>query len=417
MFLYICLIYDQRSIFAKSGVGLEFNDNNALELDIALELSNELEAVNADAEVNCRVNKRAIDLMRSRGLLAMTIPAIYGGAELDVLDNLKVIEQLSYADSAIGWSAMIYSKTAHLGAAMPERWARQVYSHQGEGEGEMASCPITAAAAAPTGRGQKVDGGIIVSGRWAWGSGAYNADWIAGGTLVEDNGEIVRLANGQPAVHLIFFKREEVLLHDNWDPSGLRGTGSGDFEVTEVFVPEGRWMILDGTSRMIDTPLYRFPALSYFAAAVASVPLGIARRALDDFQVLVSANGKTGKSSKTGNLIVQFEFGQAEALVGSARHVLWGSTGEMWKKIICGTDVLIEDKRQLRLAAVQATQMCAQAVAMLYSAAGGAALQGHCSMQKHFRDINAATQHRQVGREFYRLAGGARLDGESAGLL
>jgi indole-3-acetate monooxygenase len=394
---------------------LEFNDNRAPELNIAVELSQELEAFNVDAEVNCRVNKRAIDLMRSSGLLAMTIPAVYGGAELDVLDNLKVIEQLSYADSALGWSAMIYSKTAHLGAAMPEHWARQVYSHQGEGETQV--CPITAGAAAPTGKGRKVDGGIMVTGRWAWGSGAYHADWIAGGTLVEDNGEIVRLANGQPAVHLVFFKREEVLLHENWDPSGLRGTGSSDFEVTEVFVPEGRWMVLDGITRVLDTPLYRFPALSYFAAAVAVVPLGIARRALDDFQVLVSANGKTGKSSKTGNSIVQFEFGQAEALVASARHVIWGSTGEMWNQIISGTDVELEDKRQVRLAAVQATQMCTQAVAMLYSAAGGAALQGHCSMQKHFRDINAATQHRQVSREFYRLAGGVRLDGESPGLL
>ncbi|MBT3426384.1 MAG: hypothetical protein HOL98_18430 [Gammaproteobacteria bacterium] len=394
---------------------MEFNDNRAPELNIAVELSQELEAFNVDAEVNCRVNKRAIDLMRSSGLLAMTIPAVYGGAELDVLDNLKVIEQLSYADSALGWSAMIYSKTAHLGAAMPEHWARQVYSHQGEGETQV--CPITAGAAAPTGKGRKVDGGIMVTGRWAWGSGAYHADWIAGGTLVEDNGEIVRLANGQPAVHLVFFKREEVLLHENWDPSGLRGTGSSDFEVTEVFVPEGRWMVLDGITRVLDTPLYRFPALSYFAAAVAVVPLGIARRALDDFQVLVSANGKTGKSSKTGNSIVQFEFGQAEALVASARHVIWGSTGEMWNQIISGTDVELEDKRQVRLAAVQATQMCTQAVAMLYSAAGGAALQGHCSMQKHFRDINAATQHRQVSREFYRLAGGVRLDGESPGLL
>ena len=73
---------------------MEFNDNRAPELNIAVELSQELEAFNVDAEVNCRVNKRAIDLMRSSGLLAMTIPAVYGGAELDVLDNLKVIEQL-----------------------------------------------------------------------------------------------------------------------------------------------------------------------------------------------------------------------------------------------------------------------------------------------------------------------------------
>ena len=416
LFLCVRLIYDQRLVCNQLGVSVELNDQNSVpELDIARELSRELEASNADAEANCRVNGRTIDLMRSHGLLAMTIPAVYGGGELDVLDNLKVIEQLSYADSAIGWSAMIYSKTAHLGAALPEHWARQVYGHATEGGSRLS--PIAAGAAAPSGKGEKVAGGIIVSGRWAWGSGAYHADWIAGGTLVEDNGEIVRLANGQPAVHFVFFKREEVVLHDNWDPSGLRGTGSGDFEVNQVFVPEGRWMVLGGTKPIIDTPLFRFPALSYFAAAVAAVPLGITRRALADFEGLVSADDKTGKPGKSGNSIVQFEFGQAEALVGCARQAILGSVAELWGKVTSRSEVLLEDKRLVRLAAVQGTQMCAQAVAMLYSAAEGTALQGHCSMQKHFRDINAATQHRQVSREFYRLAGGVSLAGESGELL
>ena len=74
-----------------------------------------------------------------------------------------------------------------------------------------------------------------------------------------------------------------------------------------------------------------------------------------------------------------------------------------------GEKISLEEKRQLRLAAAQSTIMCADAVDLLYKAAGGTALQGDCSLQKHFRDIHAATQHRMVSPELLRLSAAARL--------
>ena len=81
----------------------------------------------------------------------------------------------------------------------------------------------------------------------------------------------------------------------------------------------------------------------------------------------------------------------------------------MWHKVVNGLKVELEDKRQLRLAASQATIMSAAAVDLLYNAAGGTALQGDCPMQRHFRDIHAATQHRMVSPEMLRLSAAARL--------
>ena len=115
--------------------------------------------------------------------------------------------------------------------------------------------------------------------------------------------------------------------------------------------------------------------------------------------------------------ITQLEFGQAEAQVIGARQLLWSSVAETWQKTIIGDEITIEDRKQLRLAAVQATILCTQAVDLLYNAAGGTALQGSCPLQKHFRDIHAATQHRQVSRDFLRMAGGIRLDGETPAAL
>lgn len=387
------------------------------ELSIALSLRTQIEALNQDAETNCRVNQDAIKLLREKGLFAMTIPAAYGGSQLDPLDCLRIIETLSYADSAIGWSAMIYSKTAHLGAALPARWAKEIYGV--ERFKDRVDCPITAGAAAPTGKAKIVDGGIVVSGRWAWGSGTHHADWIAGGTLVYDTeGNVVTNRHDQPAAHLVFFEKKEVTLLDNWNTSGLRGTGSGDFEVEEVFVPEGRWTILGDPVTHVSGGLYEFPALSYFAAAVAAVPIGIATRAIDDFVDISKAKIPYGTSSKIStSAITQFQFGQAEALVAASRQYLWAAVSDVWSKVESGDAVETEDRRNIRLAACQATAMCAQAVDILYNSGGGTSLRADCSLQKHFRDIHAATQHRQVNPEFLRMAGAVRLDGEGSGQL
>ena len=390
--------------------------SHRIELEIAVELGPDLEAANFDAETTCRVNSKAVSLMRDNGLFAMTVPAAYGGLESDALDSLKVIEELAYWDSAVGWSAMIYSKTAHLGAAMPSYRAREIFnvSHNDHGF----DCPITAGAAAPSGKGKKVDGGIRVTGRWSWGSGTDHADWIAGGAFIEDNDDLVRLPSGQPALHLVFFPRNEVLLHNNWNPSGLRGTGSNDFEVNDVFVPDDRWMIIGSPSNVIDSPLYRFPAFGYFAAAVASVPLGIARRAIDDFVAIETAKTMASDGSKTkSSAIKQLELGHAEALVSGARQALWSTVAEIWLKTTADDQVTVQDRKLLRHAAVQGTVQCTQAVDKLYNSAGGISLQGYCSLQKHFRDIHAATQHRQISSDFFRIAGGVRLDDESSALL
>ena len=113
-------------------------------------------------------------------------------------------------------------------------------------------------------------------------------------------------------------------LLQNWNTSGLRGTGSGDFVVEDVFVPHGRWMTVGVPPKDVEGPLYQFPAFGYFAASVASVPLGIARRALDDFSEIARSKVPYGKSSHIRtSAITQLAFGQAEALVSGARHYLW----------------------------------------------------------------------------------------------
>lgn len=374
------------------------------------ELRSEIERRTDEIEAAKCVPADLVAALNDRRVFGMAIPKSLGGEECDVPEILQAIEEASYADSSVGWLAMIYLTTATTAAALSPDWAKKVYdAHR--------RVPIAAGATAPTGKGKIVDGGVEVTGRWQWGSGTHHADWICGGTMVQDGDDIRRFPNGEPMVHVMYFEKSQVKLHDNWDPSGLRGTGSVDFEVENAFVPEGRWTVLGGSKRVIDSPLYRFPFFGLFAAAVASVPLGIARRAVDDFSELARKKIPAWqKKTINESSVTQLELGRAEAMVEGAHRYLGHTVAEVWDKMVAGEKASIEDRRQLRMAASHATIMCTEAVDKLYNAGGGTSVHGHCSMQRHFRDIHTATQHRMVGIGSLQLAGNIRLTDKAPGV-
>ncbi len=370
---------------------------------------NEIERRTDEIETAKQVPADLVENLRDHRLFAMAIPKSLGGDQCDVAEILQAIEEASYADSAVGWLAMIYLTTATTASSLSPEWAEKIY-------GAKNRVPITAGATAPTGKGKVVDGGVEVTGRWQWGSGTHHADWICGGTMVQDGDDMLRFPTGEPMVHVMYFEKSQVKLHDNWDPSGLRGTGSVDFEVENAFVPEGRWTVLGASKRTIDAPLYRFPFFGLFAAAVASVPLGIARRAVDDFAELARKKIPAWqKKTINESSLTQLELGKAEALVEGAHRYLAHTVEEVWAKMVAGEKPSLEDRRQLRMAATHATLMCAEAVDKLYNAGGGTSVQGYCSMQRHFRDIHTATQHRMVGIGALQLAGNIKLTDKAPG--
>ncbi len=159
-------------------------------LDIAANQRSYIESASASAEANCRLPGELITSLAREGLFAVTIGEKYGGLELPALDSIKVLEQLAYADASVGWCGMIFCTTAHLGSFLPESWGNKIFGVTGQAGGY--DCPLAVGAAAPMGKGQVIDGGILVSGRWPWGSGSHHANWICGGTLVEKDGELLR---------------------------------------------------------------------------------------------------------------------------------------------------------------------------------------------------------------------------------
>jgi len=328
------------------------------------------------------------------------VPSAYGGDQLDVVAVLDAIEAASYQDGSLGWCAMIGATTSLLAAYLPPRWASEIY-------GDPASC--TGGHAQPLGRAVAVDGGLRVSGQWQWGSGSDHCTFIGGGCVVVDgDGQRTPRADGL-AAPFVFFERAEVELLDTWDVMGMRATGSTDFAVRDVLVPEGRWAEPHLGAPVVDAPLYRFPFTAALALGVSAVSVGLARRACDEL-VELAGGKRPAQSSRTlaERSVVQADVARAEVAYRSARAFVREQVAETWRAAEDGplTD---RERRNLRLAATNATLRATHAVDLMYEAAGGSAVYRTGPLERIFRDAHVATQHAMVAPRTLEVLGRVAL--------
>lgn len=366
-------------------------------------------------EVGRRAAQRALEIEQGRhlpedlvrdlvatGVFRRWVPKRYGGSEHTLLEVMRDIESMTYHDGSTGWCVMIGSTSSLLSGFLDPYWAQEIY-------GDPAT--VVGGYAMPQGTARpQPGGGLLVSGRWPWGSGTDHCNWIGGGVVVvDDAGQPAPRADGLRTPY-VFFERKDVEIVDIWRTSGLRGTASNDYQVTEVFVPEGRWGEFLRATPVCDGPLYRLPFTAVLALGTACVGLGLARRALDEF-VALAATKKPALSSRTlaERSAVQAEVATAEAELGAAGSYLRELAGQAWDQAVRGDDPTAEQRRRMRLASIHAMQQSAVAVDRCYHAAGGSAIWDDSALQRCFRDVHVATQHGMVAPRTLEPLGRMRL--------
>jgi alkylation response protein AidB-like acyl-CoA dehydrogenase len=354
-----------------------------------------------DIEAQRRMPADLAERMADAGLFRLLVPESSGGLEAHPGEFFDALATVSAADGAVGWCLMIGATTGLMCASLPETWADEIYTR--------APNNITSGVTAPMGTASPVAGGMLVSGRWPFGSGCQISDWICGGSLITDKDGPVMGPYG-PKSLLMFFPAAEVTIHeDSWYTSGLCGTGSHDIEVNNVFVPEGRWVELGRRAR-IDRPLYRFPTLGLLALGVSAVAIGIATHAIDHFIELATEKVPTGSRRSLANRSgTQKDLARAEALVASARALTRETIDAAWQASVAEGTLSNEHKAALRLAATNNAWSAAEAVDLLYHAAGGSAVYRSSPLQKCFRDVHVTTQHIMVAQPTYEVIGKVRL--------
>ena len=207
---------------------------------------------------------RVVEALRAAGVFRVAFPRTWGGPEMPILEQVKLVESLAYHDASTVWVAMICSDSGHYAGRVDDAVARELYPSMDL---------LTAGQIYPVGQAVKVDGGHRVTGRWQFGSGSLHAERIVGGCLVMVDGAPVMGDGGLPEMMVVWLPRDEVTIHDTWHTTGLTGSGSNDYSVTDAFIPDGHsFSPLQPGVR--SEPLYRYRG--FFFANLAAVALGCA---------------------------------------------------------------------------------------------------------------------------------------------
>lgn len=360
----------------------------------------EIIALRAEIEAGRHLPPALVNRLRDARMFQLWVPDAFGGLELHPIDFVRVVEELSRTDGSVGWCVGVCGVCGLMAGALPEHTVREVFGPD----------DVVAGSVNPTGRAVAVEGGYRVTGRWAYGSGIDFSSWVVGNCIVHDGETPRRKASGAPEMQFILFPRREVEVIDTWRVGGLRGTGSHDFRVDDVFAPDAHALPAFAPSGQRRETLYQTPLISLFVVALAAVTLGIARAAIDAGVELASAKTPMGSTVLLRDRpIAQFQIARAEALVRGARAVVFEAIREQWEEIKLGRPPSLEKRIGIRLACTFAGESCAEAVDLVHRTAGGTAITESGRIDRCFRDIHAATQHIGLTTNNYELAGRALL--------
>jgi alkylation response protein AidB-like acyl-CoA dehydrogenase len=339
------------------------------------------------------------------GFYRACVPEDYGGLESDPLTLSTLIETLGEADGSAAWCVMIGATTGLLAGYMPPAAARELFADRQV---------ILAGVFAPRGKAVEEEAQrYLVNGRWQWGSGSPNAKWIAGGCVVFRDGAPVLLPSGIPDSRMMIVPIANAELMNNWDVSGLCGTGSQDFAFKNVSVPKDMGVALM-SDKPLATPLYAFPVFGLLAAGIASVMLGMGRAAIRELTAIAGAKTPEGhrKPLATRNK-TQEDVAEAQALLQSARAYFHESMGKAWDEARRGDGLSVAARRDLRLSATHAARSSVRAVDLMYNLGGGSSVYKSSPLQRIFRDIHVASQHMMVAPATMELAGRLLLGQEA----
>ena len=194
-------------------------------LDAAREIAPIIRAHSEEAERERRLSQPVLKALRETGLLRMTTPRSLGGLETDPVTRALVGEEIGRHDSAAAWTLENPLDWAFFCCRLPDEGAEEIYSRG-------ADILIAAQFGRPL-KATSTNGGYRISGRAPFVSNCYDADWISSTVLVDEDGS----GGDEPEMRMVYFPSEECEIIDTWDVMGMRGTGSNDISVTDVYVP------------------------------------------------------------------------------------------------------------------------------------------------------------------------------------
>ena len=357
---------------------------------ISIEAENRRKEIESERNIPIEI----MDKVKTAGLVKMWATKESGGSETAVSEVCKVISNMAYHNGSTAWVVGVTNCASLITGFVAEEMAKDLFQDEGAMIGGFAG---------PAGMATTDGNSLIVKGKWSWGSGITHCSHIVAGVAIMEEGKMKGTA-------VVFLDPKEVTFHDNWQVLGLKGTHSIDYSVDSVVVPKGRWTYFPVKSPKSDSVLYRFSFLGALSVSIASVGLGLAKRAIVEIEKLAKTKSPFGMGKPLADRPdFQERLAMAKGQMRAAESLLFTTIKEVESEVDMGT-CTPQSKANLRLASAHATSMNTKVVNSCYHLAGGSSIWKDSKLEELFRDMNVVSQHGMVNRGNYRTAGAVFLD-------
>ncbi len=345
-----------------------------------------------DCETLRQVPDQTIQDFHESGLFRAIQPKNVGGGEIAFSDYFQMCTEIARGCASSSW--VLTNLASH-------HWMLAFWPIKAQDElwGESPDVLIASGLAFPCGKASRVSGGYKLSGKWPFSSGVDASTWnMLGGIVANDDGK----ASDQ-LLFLVPSTDYEVI--DDWDASGLKGSGSKSVAGEEMFVPEHRTLdlqdIVNGQAPGLGAnpgSLFRLPFFAMFPYVVGSVALGTAKGALETYATWNRDRVSNYTGAKISELTtVQMRIAEASASIEAAERMFMHRCEEAQALTESGTKMTLEKRSEYRRDGAFATKLSAMAVDTLFEGSGGNALYADNPMQRYFRDVHAAASHFALG--------------------
>ncbi|TFV54304.1 acyl-CoA dehydrogenase [Mycobacterium sp. PS03-16] len=358
-------------------------------LETARGLRDLVRAEAADSEARRTLSPAIIDAMWACGLMSAFNPAEAGGTEPSFAQMIETWIEMAWQDGSFGWIGI---------ANLPSSFAAACYLPD-DGFAEVFTAHDNRVTMGgqffPNGQGHAVSGGYRLSGAWSFGSGTGHSEYVAAGFLPMDDGEMRWLSEGVPDMRVAVLPRAEVTFTDGWHVQGLRGTGSYDYRVEDVFVPNHRTFALFTRAPLRGrSPATRMGLMPVTAAGHAAWALGVAKSMLDDVEELAATKVRmSDMASLAGRPTFQKGLAHHVAAWRAARLLVLDAFGTAEAAVAGGADLTPRLRADMRVAAVYATDTARACAEWAHLVAGATAIRDGSRLERAFRDMYTGTQH------------------------
>lgn len=371
----------------------------------AAQLQPELRRYKDQLEQEQRLPPPLVEQLRAAGFYRMLIPRSLGGLQADPLTYTRVVELLAEGCGSVGWNLANNSIGQLVTLGLPDEGVQEVHGH---------GAPSVIAGTAVQGGGQAVPvpGGYRVSGHWTFGSGCQEASWMLGSFQIVDDGKPRCGADGRP-LHWrgVFPKSEAEIIPGSWDVAGLRGTGSFDWTVKDVFLPERRSVVHAGIP--LDNQWARWPGVTYALPTQcwvgphhSSVITGIAQAGINALIELAIEKTPRGRTFRLcDNPQVQNDVGRADAILNAGRGYRSAMIREIWDTIADGRETTVAQRVRCRLASTHAADCARNAMDLMYRHGGSTSFKRESRLAECWRDLQVVGQTVTIGSEWYPICG------------